>query len=142
MIEEICAADGRAAVPPAGSRPAARRASVGGAAQSASDDPGGGGRSGGADTGAAAGVAVHSDGQAAGVKAGKAQQAVEALAVAMAGAGAGAGVVEGDGARVAEIGRRLDAMAESLSRKLERMAYALGIRNLSVVDNSGDDEAR
>ena len=35
-----------------------------------------------------------------------------------------------------------DAMAESLNRKLERMAYALGIRNLSAVDNSGDDEAR
>jgi hypothetical protein len=44
--------------------------------------------------------------------------------------------------RVAEVGRRLDSLADSLSRKLERIAYALGIRNLAAVDNSGDDEAR
>ena len=34
---------------------------------------------------------------------------------------------------------KLDALSESLSRKLERIAYSLGIRNLNLVDNSADD---
>jgi hypothetical protein len=35
--------------------------------------------------------------------------------------------------------RKLDALSESLSKKLERIAYSLGIRNLNLVDNSADD---
>jgi hypothetical protein len=38
-----------------------------------------------------------------------------------------------------DVERKLDSLSESMSRKLERIAYALGIRNLNVVDNSGDD---
>jgi hypothetical protein len=38
-----------------------------------------------------------------------------------------------------DVDRKLDALSESMSRKLERIAYALGIRNLNVVDNSADD---
>ncbi len=69
-------------------------------------------------------------------------EVVTAGAAAAAAAGAGEGEPETVGAQVAEVGQRLDALADSLSRKLERIAYALGIRNLAVVDNSGDDEAR
>jgi hypothetical protein len=35
--------------------------------------------------------------------------------------------------------RKLEALNESIAKKLERIAYALGIRNLNVVDNSADD---
>ncbi len=38
-----------------------------------------------------------------------------------------------------DVDRKLDALSESIGRKLERIAYALGIRNLNVVDNSADD---
>ena len=38
-----------------------------------------------------------------------------------------------------DVDRKLDALSESMGRKLERIAYALGIRNLNVVDNSADD---
>jgi hypothetical protein len=38
-----------------------------------------------------------------------------------------------------DVDRKLDALSESMSRKLERIAYALGVRNLNVADNSGDD---
>ncbi len=51
-----------------------------------------------------------------------------------------AGKSAGMEARVAQVGQQLEVLSDSLSRKLERMAYALGIRNLNVVDNSGDDE--
>jgi hypothetical protein len=38
-----------------------------------------------------------------------------------------------------DVDRKLDALSESLGKKLERIAYVLGIRNLNVVDNSADD---
>ena len=38
-----------------------------------------------------------------------------------------------------EVDRKLEALSESLGKKLERIAYVLGIRNLNVVDNSADD---
>jgi hypothetical protein len=40
---------------------------------------------------------------------------------------------------VAAVDKKLDSLSESMSRKLERIAYALGIRNLNVMDNSADD---
>ena len=41
--------------------------------------------------------------------------------------------------QIGDVDRKLDALSESLGRKLERIAYTLGIRNLNVVDNSADD---
>jgi hypothetical protein len=38
-----------------------------------------------------------------------------------------------------DVDKKLEALSESLGKKLERIAYALGIRNLNVVDNSADD---
>jgi hypothetical protein len=38
-----------------------------------------------------------------------------------------------------DVDRKLDALSDSLGKKLERIAYVLGIRNLNVVDNSADD---
>jgi hypothetical protein len=38
-----------------------------------------------------------------------------------------------------EFDRKLEGLSESIGKKLERIAYALGIRNLNVVDNSADD---
>ena len=38
-----------------------------------------------------------------------------------------------------DVERKLDGLAESMSRKLERIALALGVRNLNAVDNGGDD---
>jgi hypothetical protein len=35
--------------------------------------------------------------------------------------------------------KKVEALSDSISKKLERIAYALGIRNLNVVDNSADD---
>ena len=41
--------------------------------------------------------------------------------------------------KLVEVDRKVDVLSDSLSKKLERIAYALGIRNLNVVDNGGDD---
>jgi hypothetical protein len=41
--------------------------------------------------------------------------------------------------KLVEVDKKVDALSDSLSKKLERIAYALGIRNLNVVDKSGDD---
>jgi hypothetical protein len=38
-----------------------------------------------------------------------------------------------------DVDRKLETLSESIGKKLERIAYALGIRNLNVVDNSADD---
>ncbi len=41
--------------------------------------------------------------------------------------------------RILDADKKLEVLSESISKKLERIAYALGIRNLNVVDNSADD---